>query len=39
MRALANQRQLSAAETKPLSDAARDLLGDWVQSGWVHADD
>jgi 50S ribosomal protein L16 3-hydroxylase len=39
MRALANQRQLSAMEAKPLSDAARDLLGDWVQSGWVHAED
>jgi 50S ribosomal protein L16 3-hydroxylase len=39
MRMLANQRQLSAVEAKPLSDAARDLLGDWVQSGWVHADD
>jgi 50S ribosomal protein L16 3-hydroxylase len=39
MRALANQHQLSAAETKLLSDAARDLLGDWVLSGWVHADD
>jgi 50S ribosomal protein L16 3-hydroxylase len=39
MRALANQRQLSAAETKPLSTAARELLGDWVQSGWVHADE
>jgi 50S ribosomal protein L16 3-hydroxylase len=39
MRTLANQRQLSAMEAKPLSDAARDLLGDWVQSGWVHADD
>jgi 50S ribosomal protein L16 3-hydroxylase len=38
MRELANQRQLSAAEAKSLSNAARDLLEEWVQSGWVHAD-
>ena len=39
MRTLANERTLTAAQTQTLSAAARGLLDDWVQSGWVHADD
>jgi 50S ribosomal protein L16 3-hydroxylase len=38
MRLLADQRCLSAAEVKRLSVAARELLIDWCDAGWVHVD-
>lgn len=36
MQRLANQRHLNLAQVSKLSDAARDLLQQWVQAGWVH---
>ncbi|MFZ3220961.1 MAG: cupin domain-containing protein, partial [Rhodoferax sp.] len=38
MRLLADQRVLQLAETRRLSPAARELLAEWVQAGWLHAD-
>lgn len=38
MRLLADQRFLQPAETRRLSPAARELLAEWVQAGWLHAD-
>jgi len=35
MRRLADQRTLEPAELESLSDAARELLGDWMAAGWV----
>ena len=39
MRFLADQGFLDAADVKRLSAAARHLLSDWCESGWVHAND
>lgn len=36
MRRLADRRALDAAEVGSLSEDARSLLDDWVQSGWLH---
>ena len=36
MRALANQHQLTAAQTAKASDQARALLLEWLDAGWVH---
>jgi 50S ribosomal protein L16 3-hydroxylase len=36
MRRLADERQLAAAELGRASAAARALLGDWCEDGWVH---
>lgn len=38
MRALADQRRLSARALARASDDALDLLASWAESGWVHAD-
>ena len=38
MRALSNSRTLGAADVARLSAPAVDLLADWCQSGWLHAD-
>ena len=35
MRRLADQRELSAADIRRLSLGARDLLGQWLDDGWV----
>lgn len=37
MQQLANQRRLNAAQRTRLSPGAAQLLGDWLQAGWVHA--
>ena len=37
MMRLADSRQLEAVEAARLSRQARDLLGDWVAAGWLHA--
>ena len=37
MQQLADQRQLPAAGVARLSRAARALLGDWADAGWVHS--
>jgi 50S ribosomal protein L16 3-hydroxylase len=39
MRHLANERALSAAETKRLSAPARALVADWCEAGWLYAHD
>jgi 50S ribosomal protein L16 3-hydroxylase len=39
MRALADTRCLSASECKRLSVAARELMADWIEAGWIHADE
>ena len=36
MQCLANERHLSSAQVAGLSAAARDLLAQWVQAGWLH---
>jgi 50S ribosomal protein L16 3-hydroxylase len=36
MQTLANQRCLDAAKTRRLSPAARELLQDWCDAGWMH---
>lgn len=36
MQYLANERHLSPAQVAGLSTAARDLLAQWVQAGWLH---
>jgi 50S ribosomal protein L16 3-hydroxylase len=36
MRALADQRALSAQQLAKSSQGARDLLRDWCAAGWVH---
>ena len=36
MRKLADERRLSASELGRASAAARELLGDWCEDGWVH---
>jgi 50S ribosomal protein L16 3-hydroxylase len=38
MHALANERVLSAADTKRLSAPACALLADWCEAGWLHVD-
>ncbi|MEY4268498.1 MAG: hypothetical protein RIS90_3033 [Pseudomonadota bacterium] len=38
MACLANARHLRLAQVAGLSAAARELLQQWVQSGWLHAD-
>jgi len=38
MRRLADDRFLAAAQVRQLSDDALDLLDEWVESGWAHAD-
>ncbi|MDO5088006.1 MAG: cupin domain-containing protein [Comamonadaceae bacterium] len=38
MRQLADARQLSAANVARLSEEARELLDQWAQAGWLHAD-
>lgn len=38
MRRLADARRLDAAECAQLSAQAAELLGQWVQDGWAHAD-
>lgn len=38
MRRLANERSLKAADMARLSEAARELVSDWCQAGWLHAD-
>jgi 50S ribosomal protein L16 3-hydroxylase len=37
MRRLADQRRLQAADLAGASDAARDLLRQWYEAGWLHA--
>ena len=39
MRALADHRYLPAKDLVKLSDGAIDLLKDWQEAGWIHADD
>ena len=39
MRVLADTRCLSGSEAKRLSADARDLVADWVEAGWLHADE
>lgn len=36
MRALADARQLGAAQVQRLSNGARELLEQWRQAGWLH---
>jgi len=38
MRRLADRRRLGAREVAALSAEARELLDQWAQSGWLHAD-
>lgn len=38
MHLLADQRYLGAADVKRLSSAARTLLSDWCEAGWLYAD-
>ena len=38
MRKLADQRALNARELARASDDALDLLADWCEAGWLHAD-
>jgi 50S ribosomal protein L16 3-hydroxylase len=38
MHLLADQRYLGAADVKRLSSAARTLLADWCEAGWLYAD-
>jgi 50S ribosomal protein L16 3-hydroxylase len=35
MRALADQHHLNAAQLKKLSAGARELLGQWLEDGWL----
>ena len=37
MRRLADQRRLSTAEVARASEGARELLQDWCEAGWAHA--
>jgi len=37
MRALADQHHLNAAQLKKLSAGARELLGQWLEDGWLQA--
>lgn len=39
MQSLADARNLDARSVAKLSDPARELLGDWVEAGWVHGDE
>ena len=39
MRRLADTRALGAHDVSRLSDEALQLVNDWVQAGWLHADD
>ena len=39
MRHLANERVLSIADTKRLSAAARSLVADWCEAGWLYVHD
>jgi 50S ribosomal protein L16 3-hydroxylase len=38
MRRLADRRRLAAADVDKLGADARELLAQWVQAGWLHAD-
>ena len=38
MRRLANERNLASAQVAGLSGQARELLADWAEAGWCHAD-
>jgi 50S ribosomal protein L16 3-hydroxylase len=38
MHLLADRRQLGASDCRRLSPGAAELLADWAQAGWVHAD-
>jgi len=38
MHQLADQRNLAAADVKRLSSAARALLSDWCEAGWLYVD-
>lgn len=37
MRTLADTRCLSGTDAKRLGAAARELLADWIEAGWIHA--
>ncbi len=37
MRRLADRRVLAAREVASLSDAAREVIGQWTEAGWAHA--
>lgn len=39
MRTLADTRCLSGTDAKRLGAAARELLADWIEAGWIHADE
>jgi 50S ribosomal protein L16 3-hydroxylase len=39
MQLLADARHLDARSGAKLSEPARELLGDWVEAGWVHGDE
>jgi len=39
MQSLADARQLDSRSVAKLSGAARELLGDWVEAGWIHGDE
>lgn len=39
MRTLADTRCLSGTDAKRLGVAARELLADWIEAGWIHADE
>ncbi|HSW03207.1 JmjC domain-containing protein [Aquabacterium sp.] len=39
MRQLADQRRLPATALRQLGEGARDLLDDWAQAGWLHAEE
>jgi 50S ribosomal protein L16 3-hydroxylase len=39
MRTLADERRLTARESSRLSDAARDVVADWIEQGWARAVD
>jgi len=36
MRALADARELAAKDVAKLSEPAQDLLGQWIEDGWLH---
>lgn len=38
MRLLADERALDAGNVKRLSAAARDLVQDWLEAGWIHGE-
>jgi 50S ribosomal protein L16 3-hydroxylase len=36
LRALADARELSAADVRRLSQAARAIVAQWLSAGWIH---